>query len=91
MKLEYNEVVANLRGNVCRVTFEKVDGTLRVMDCTLNQSFLPEFQQGYGTSLITEGDGEFTRVSVWDTQNAGWRSFRLNTVKNFEVVKPLPL
>lgn len=78
--LDYNQLVDLLKDNVLRVTFTKVDGTERVMECTLQESFIPVADRSSG-SLLTEGDGEHERISVWDVQANGWRSFYLDSVK----------
>ncbi len=60
------------------VTFEKKDGTERVMNCTLQVSIVPQV------------DAESTRkgndnvVAVWDLDKDAWRSFRVDSIKSVE-------
>ena len=65
------------------VTFTKVNGDLRVMDCTLNPEVLPP-------ATVTEGTEKSVRkksdnsLAVFDTGANGWRSF---VVRNIQVLK----
>jgi hypothetical protein len=77
MKYDYNMLVDMLRKSVVTVTFTKVDGTERVMNCTLLPSFLPEEYRNKAPMLTESAP---MTVSVWDVDVSGWRSFRLDTV-----------
>lgn len=81
MKYDYNTLVEKLRGAVVTVTFEKVDGTTRVMRCTLLPEYLPEEYRG-NAPLLTETTPQ--TVSVWDVEASGWRSFRVDFVRGIE-------
>lgn len=69
-----------LRNNVVTVTFMKVDGTERVMKCTLMAEYVPNAPTNNGQVLLQESESK--AVSVWDTEVNGWRSFRVDSVKN---------
>lgn len=77
----YQEVMSKLRTGVATVTFLKVDGTKRVMECTLEPSYLPEEFRNRG-AVLTETAGN--HISVWDVQASGWRSFRLDSILTVE-------
>lgn len=79
MKYDYNSLVEKLRSAVVTVTFEKVDGSTRVMQCTLLPQYLPEEYRGKAP-MLTETAPQ--TVSVWDVENGGWRSFRVDSVRN---------
>ena len=79
MKYDYNDLVARLQREELEVTFEKLDGTTRRMRCTLIPSFLPEEYRGKAP-MLTETTP--TAISVWDLDNSGWRSFRVDSVRN---------
>jgi hypothetical protein len=83
--LNYAEMVEALRRNICRVTFTKVDGTNRVMFATLKSEIIPEGYEFFAgnQALLTEGDGDHEKVSVWDTHINEWRSFRVSSVIEF--------
>ena len=75
------ELKETLENGVAMVTFEKVDGTLREMRCTLRSDMLP------AQLLREEGDASKrttpdTVLAVWDLDQGGWRSFRIDSVKN---------
>lgn len=75
--MNYNQIVERLRNGVCTVTFTKVDGSQRVMTCTLQSKYLPEEYQNKAP-VLTETVGN--SVSVWDINANGWRSFRVDNV-----------
>lgn len=77
----YDQVMSRLRNGVVTVTFLKVDGTKRVMECTLEPSYLPEEFRNRG-SVFTEEAGNV--IPVWDVQASGWRSFRLDSILTVE-------
>jgi hypothetical protein len=79
MKYDYNELVNKLQSAVVTVTFNKVDGTERVMRCTLQNHFLPEEYRGKAPMLMEQAP---VTLSVWDCDAHGWRSFRLDNVTN---------
>ena len=69
-----------LRENVVNVVFVKNDGTERVMNCTLKSDLLPEQTESTSTRKSNPDV-----MSVWDLDNAGWRSFRLDSIITFTV------
>tara|TARA_R100000008_G_scaffold70364_1_gene47954 strand:- start:529 stop:789 length:261 start_codon:yes stop_codon:yes gene_type:complete len=73
-------MVESLHTGVCQVTFEKVDGTKRVMNCTLNQSYLPQTLNESETKRETNPNV----VAVWDIDANAWRSFRIDSVEDFK-------
>ena len=75
-------LVEGLKKNVMRVTFTKVNGEERVMRCTLHNSVLPE----QPISGIKKKENQET-LSVWDLDNDGWRSFRLDSIKEMKVIE----
>ena len=75
------ELKEKLEQGVVTVTFEKVDGTLREMRCTLRPDLLPQ------QLLREEGDASKrttpdTVQVAYDLTAGGWRSFRVDSVKN---------
>jgi len=64
---------------VVEVTFTKKDGTERVMNCTLQEDYLPE-TTGAGRS------GNSDALAVFDTEVEDWRSFRWDSIKAVKVV-----
>ena len=70
-----------LRTGVVEVKFTKVDGTERVMRCTLQPQYLPESIEKEGVK-VRNPDVQ----SVWDIDINAWRSFRFDSVKEFGIV-----
>jgi len=72
-------LLADLKRGVCEVHFTKVDGSNRVMRCTLMPDLLPPNHN------VNEEKEFHTKnpdvLAVWDTQKGGWRSFRIDTVQ----------
>lgn len=76
---DYNEL---LKHNIIRVTFEKSDGSERVMYGTLRDNFLPpkpEPKEGEVPKVKKEPNPEL--VNLFDLEANGWRSFKLASVK----------
>jgi hypothetical protein len=70
-----------LKESVANVIFSKADGSERKMRCSLRAEDLPPVE-----SSKIEGSSKkpsTTVVSVWDLDNQGWRSFRIDSVKDF--------
>ena len=72
-----------LRNNVITVTFTKVKGEERVMRGTLMSEYVPNAPSNNGQVLIQESESK--AVSVWDMEANGWRSFRVDSVKNISM------
>ena len=64
-----------LRHNELIVTFNKINGDERVMNCTLDKTQLPE---EVVEKLTEEREGD--TLVVWDTNQQAWRSFRYANV-----------
>jgi hypothetical protein len=80
-------MVEVLKNNVVSITFTKVDGTERVMRCTLLPEYVPNSPTNDGKVLLQEEQplSQGSTISVWDTEANGWRSFRVNSVKNMTI------
>jgi hypothetical protein len=76
-----DEMVDALRAGIATVTFNKVNGDERVMECTLKEDFIPNDQLPK-----TDDEGVQRTIDViraYDVRAAGWRSFRVENVTNF--------
>ena len=78
------DVVELLQNDVAQVTFTKVDGSERVMDCTLLKEVLDERapQSAPPTEAKPPKAVNPEVVPVFDLVANGWRSFRLDAVKS---------
>ena len=77
-----DNLVETLRNNVVRITFTKVDGTERVMRCTLIPEQIGGTLPANGKSIVESNDRV---VAVWDLDNHGWRAFRVDSVKSISM------
>ena len=73
-----------LRHNIVTVTFTKVNGDERVVKCTLRGELIPNAPTRNG-ELVVEQKSTSNNVSVWDVDANGWRSFRVENVKNISM------
>ena len=73
-------LIKNLQKKAMRITFTKVNGEERVMDCTLQEHMLPE------TSESNRKQNEEV-LPVFDINKGEWRSFRLDSVTNIELLQ----
>ncbi len=83
---ERKALVEELQKKLMRITFTKVDGSTRVMVCTLHQS-LTEFQNPALKNAIPKNEEV---IAVWDVENEAWRSFRINSVTKCENMGEMP-
>ena len=75
-KFVRSELQTQLRDEILEVTFTKVNGDKRVMNCTLMEGILPSNTTENKTDKKVNED----ILSVWDVDANGWRSFRMNAV-----------
>lgn len=68
-----------LRNAQITVNFTKVDGSERVMRCTLQDRFLPELNAP-ATSVSVHP--AYTNFTVWDLDEQAWRSFKANSLRS---------
>ena len=76
-----------LRESVIRVNFTKADGTVRDLKCTLVYDLIP-MEQRPADKMPTRNSSRpenFDTITVFDVENAGWRSFRLDSINFIEV------
>ena len=75
---------------VCRVSFTKVNGDTRIMECTLNEEIcraqgVSDKEDGAGSEKVVRRDNPDV-MPVWDVTARGWRSFRIENVTSIEAV-----
>lgn len=75
-----------LKQGVVTVTFSKVNGDTRKMNCTLLPEYLPK--QDISNLLVEQRNQKTdnpSTIAVWDVDARGWRSFRLDSVHKVEI------
>ena len=80
--MEYQEILALLQNNDCEVTFTKVDGSVRVMPCTLRTEALPpKLTESTKTRAVNE-----TVISAYCLDKQEWRAFKVANVTKIEII-----
>ena len=73
-----SELQSQLQTEILEVTFTKVNGDKRVMNCTLMEQIMPTTTEEKKDTTDKKVNEDI--LSVWDIDAKGWRSFRINTV-----------
>lgn len=71
-------LIGVLRKQQVTLTFEKKDGTMRTMRCSLSSDLVPVYESK-GTKAVSEAV-----IPVYDLDNSGWRSFRVDSLRRIE-------
>jgi hypothetical protein len=74
-----DEMKAAIAKNVCTVVFTKLNGEERTLHCTSNTEFMPEDHRPRASV-----NGREDVIAAYDVVNKGWRSFRIDSVKEFK-------
>ena len=78
--MKRDTLIKNLQQKVMRVTFTKVNGEERVMDCTLQEYMLPE-------TVESNRKQNEAVLPVFDINKGEWRSFRMDSITKIEAVE----
>jgi len=70
-------LIKALRSQIVRVSFEKTDGTIRDMSCTLMESKIPDEKKPKSEN----SKQNLSVLPVFDTEKEAWRSFRWDSIK----------
>ena len=76
-----NEISDLARRNIISVTFTKKNGEMRTMKCSLKDEYI-DGEVKKSTSIRKPN---YDVLPVWDLDNNGWRSFRIDSVKGVEI------
>ena len=71
-----------LNDGIATITFNKTDGTERVMKCTLDRKMVPE-QKSVHESRIRSVSPDV--LPVYDVEAQGWRSFRWDSITTVDI------
>jgi len=82
--MNYQEILTLLQNNDCEVTFTKVDGSTRVMPCTLREEALPPKVEKLTESKPRAKNESLISAYCLDKQE--WRSFKVANVTNVKVL-----
>lgn len=83
--IEKNWLLNNLRMSQMNITFEKVDGTIRQMLCTLNPELLPKVEpvvlaEGEEAKEVKPRKESTTAFRVFDLEKSEFRSIRWDSM-----------
>ena len=78
--MKRDTLIKNLQKKAMRITFTKVNGEERVMDCTLQEHFIPKTEE-------SNRKENKEVLPVWDINKGEWRSFRLDSITNIEALE----
>ena len=81
MKMTRDEMINALRQSNCRVVFTKVNGEVRDMLCTLEESVLPELKSKPEDKKRQPNEAI---IRAFDLNKEEFRSFRVENVTSFE-------
>ena len=65
-----------LNTDIVNVKFKKIDGSERLMKCTLIKEIVKEYEKKTERTRPISED----LLSVWDVEKDGWRSFRYDSI-----------
>lgn len=72
-----NIVIKALKSQIIQISFEKVDGSVRDMQCTLMESKIPDEKKPKSTNSKSNP----SVLPVFDVEKEAWRSFRWDSIK----------
>jgi len=78
------ELKEKFQNGLVTVVFEKLDGTERVLKGTLLAEYMPERVDTTDEEKKPRAENDAV-LSVWDVENNGFRSFRVDSVKKLIV------
>jgi hypothetical protein len=76
------QLVNILKEKVVTVTFKKKDDSVRKMICTLSKEYLPDIEP-----VVEEKKNKKENpntLPVWDLEKLAWRSFRVDSILEYE-------
>lgn len=74
-----------LKSKIVEIKFNKKDGNLRTMLCSLKQEFLPKADPSKTKTAKKTPNPDV--LAVWDLEREAYRSFRLNSVIDYQAVE----
>ena len=81
-KVTLDELIEILKEGTTVISFEKLDGSMRVMNATLDPDVIPDAPEQTESKVEkSKSDKKLTALPVWDIQANGWRSFCLANLK----------
>jgi hypothetical protein len=79
-----NELIKLLKEKVVTVKFKKKDDSIRRMVCTLSEDYLPHMERDLEQEEKKIKKENSNVLPVWDLEKLAWRSFRVDSVVEYE-------
>tara|TARA_B110000977_G_C11048855_1_gene481573 strand:- start:932 stop:1204 length:273 start_codon:yes stop_codon:yes gene_type:complete len=81
-----SEMMESLQNGLSEVTFNKINGDVRVMTCTLDDTIIPADFLPKTSAMLDAVEVPQTIIKTYDVNAEGWRSFRVENVTNFKTI-----
>lgn len=81
LKFDREQVVATLSKGAAKISFYKLDGSLREMTATLSTALIPKEKQPISEAKATKSS---TVVPVFDVDAGSWKSFLFENLVTIE-------
>lgn len=78
------DLIKLLKEKVVTVKFKKKDESIRKMVCTLSEDYLPEPEEAIENPEKKKKKENPNTLPVWDLEKLAWRSFRVDSVVEYE-------
>lgn len=78
------DLIKLLKEKVVTIKFKKKDDSVRKMVCTLSEDYLPETKENIEVPEKKKKKENPNTIPVWDLEKLGWRSFRVDSVVEYE-------
>jgi hypothetical protein len=78
------ELIKLLKEKVVTIKFKKKDESIRKMVCTLSEDYLPDVEEAIENQEKKKKKENPNTIPVWDLEKLGWRSFRVDSVVEYE-------
>jgi len=79
-----DELTKLLKERVVTIKFKKKDDSVRKMICTLSEDYLPEPEDVIEGQEKKKKKENPNTLPVWDLEKLAWRSFRVDSVVEYE-------
>lgn len=81
--IDIKSLKTTLKENFVNIRFTKTDGTERKMLCTLKETELPKVEKDIEQKREKKPNENV--LAVWDLEKKAFRSFRLNSIIDYNV------
>jgi len=78
------DLIKLLKEKVVTIKFKKKDDSVRKMNCTLSEDYLPEPENNIENPEKKKKKENPNTLPVWDLEKLAWRSFRVDSVVEYE-------